>query len=116
MKVEMPFGQGDLDDDRTQEVKPGVGFRMTLPFSHRLSPSQNRRQLGKEVPFIPYRIDSNSGVGTQVVAGDINGDKWDDVIVGNKKGTFVFTHVAEPCDRQKWEAAQPQIEKSATEK
>ena len=62
---------------------------------------------GKKVRFIPYRIDANSGVGTQVVAGDINGDKWDDVIVGNKKGTFVFTHVVEQVDRKKWEAAQP---------
>jgi putative membrane-bound dehydrogenase-like protein len=62
---------------------------------------------GKNVRFIPYRIDANSGVGTQVVAGDINGDKWDDVIVGNKKGTFVFTHVVEQVDRKKWEAAQP---------
>jgi hypothetical protein len=50
---------------------------------------------GNTVRFIPHQIDTNSGVGTQVVAGDINGDMWDDVVVGNKKGTFVFTHVAE---------------------
>jgi hypothetical protein len=68
---------------------------------------------GKKVRFIPYRIDSNSGVGTQVVAGDINGDKLDDVIVGNKKGTFVFTHTAEKVDRRKWEAAQPPLDKTA---
>jgi putative membrane-bound dehydrogenase-like protein len=62
---------------------------------------------GKQIRFIPYRIDGDSGVGTQVVAGDINGDKWDDVIVGNKKGTFVFTHVAQQVDRRTWETAQP---------
>jgi len=59
------------------------------------------------VSFIPHRIDMNSGVGTQVVAGDINGDKWDDIIVGNKKGTFVFTHEVKDVDRATWEAAQP---------
>lgn len=66
---------------------------------------------GKEVHFIPYLIDKNSGVGTQVTVGDINGDKWDDVVVGNKKGTFVFTHEVEPVERAKWEAAQPKAVK-----
>ncbi len=40
--------------------------------------------------FVPFLIDNDSGVGTQVVAGDINGDKLPDIVVGNKKGTFVF--------------------------
>ena len=40
--------------------------------------------------FIPHCIDVDSGVGTQVVAVDLNGDKVPDVIVSNKKGTFVF--------------------------
>jgi hypothetical protein len=40
--------------------------------------------------FIPHLIDTNSGVGTEVVAGDVNGDGRLDIIVGNKKGTFVF--------------------------
>ena len=34
--------------------------------------------------------DSQSGVGTQIVAGDINGDKKPDVVVGNKVGAFVL--------------------------
>ncbi len=46
-------------------------------------------------------------MGTQVTVGDINGDKWDDIVVGNKKGTFVFTHDVEQVDRRKWEGAQP---------
>jgi hypothetical protein len=40
--------------------------------------------------FTPQKIDDNSGVGTQVAAVDLNGDGIADVIVGNKKGTFVF--------------------------
>ncbi len=62
---------------------------------------------GGTVRFIPHRIDANSGVGTQVATGDINGDKRPDIVVGSKKGTFVFIHQVEEVDREKWEAAQP---------
>ena len=41
--------------------------------------------------FIPHIIDDNSGVGTQVMAVDVNGDGKLDVVVGNKKGVFVHT-------------------------
>jgi len=40
--------------------------------------------------FIAHQIDNDSGVGTQVAAADLNHDKTPDVIVGNKKGTFIF--------------------------
>ena len=40
--------------------------------------------------FIPHEIDNDSGVGTQVAATDLNSDNTPDVLVGNKKGTFVF--------------------------
>jgi hypothetical protein len=40
--------------------------------------------------FIPHEIDNDSGVGTQVAATDLNDDGTPDVIVGNKKGTFVL--------------------------
>jgi hypothetical protein len=42
------------------------------------------------VTWIPHLIDADSGVGTQVTAGDINGDGRPDVLVGNKKGAFLF--------------------------
>lgn len=41
--------------------------------------------------FIPHKIDDDSGVGTQVCAtADLNDDGIPDVIVGNKKGCFIF--------------------------
>jgi hypothetical protein len=40
--------------------------------------------------FVPTLIDDASGLGTQVVAADVNGDKVPDVLTASKLGTFVF--------------------------
>jgi hypothetical protein len=45
------------------------------------------------VRFVPHTIDGESGIGTQFVVADVNGDKLPDVVVSNKKGTFVFEQV-----------------------
>jgi hypothetical protein len=42
-----------------------------------------------------------------VVAGDINGDGLPDVVVGNKKGTFVLLHEKKTVSREEWQRAQP---------
>ncbi len=42
--------------------------------------------------FVPHLIDDASGVGTQVVAGDVTGDGLADIVVANKKGAFVMVH------------------------
>jgi hypothetical protein len=65
------------------------------------------RGANQSADFIPYLIDDNSGIGTQVVAGDLNGDKLPDVVVGNKKGTFVHLHQTATVSKQEWEKAQP---------
>jgi hypothetical protein len=43
--------------------------------------------------FTPHEIDKDSGVGTQFTVADINGDGFPDVIVSNKKGTYIFEQV-----------------------
>src|SRR5687768_202810 len=40
--------------------------------------------------FVPKLVDEASGVGTQVTVGEVDGDGKPDIVVGNKKGTFVF--------------------------
>jgi putative membrane-bound dehydrogenase-like protein len=50
----------------------------------------------KRARFVPHRIDADSGVGTQVVCADVNGDGRLDVVVGNKQGTFVHLQSGEP--------------------
>ncbi|MET0216005.1 MAG: FG-GAP repeat protein, partial [Vicinamibacterales bacterium] len=65
------------------------------------------RRPDKTVDFIPYLIDSESGVGTQVVAGDINGDGLLDIVVGNKRGTFVHLHQKKTVTHEEWQKAQP---------
>ncbi|HNQ88841.1 MAG TPA: VCBS repeat-containing protein [Verrucomicrobiota bacterium] len=48
------------------------------------------RGPGNTAEYIPHLIDNNSGVGTQVMAVDVSGDRRPDVVVGNKKGGYVF--------------------------
>ncbi len=45
---------------------------------------------GPKPEFIAHKIDDDSGIGTQFVVGDINGDKLPDIVVANKKGVFVI--------------------------
>ncbi len=49
------------------------------------------KREGGKAKYIPHFIDGDSGVGTQVMATDVNGDGKIDVVVGNKKGVFVHT-------------------------
>jgi hypothetical protein len=43
--------------------------------------------------FVPHLIDNDSGIGTQFVVQDVNGDGLLDIVVSNKKGTFLFEQV-----------------------
>ncbi len=49
-----------------------------------------RRGAGGTATFEPHRIDDASGIGTQLVATDINKDGVPDLVSANKRGAFVF--------------------------
>ncbi|MDF1744047.1 MAG: DUF1080 domain-containing protein [Gimesia sp.] len=62
----------------------------------------------KGVDFLPYQINDQSGVGTQVVVGDVTGDKLPDVVVGNKSGAYLLVHKKVKVDEETWKKAQPE--------
>ncbi|MGJ8634291.1 MAG: FG-GAP repeat domain-containing protein [Luteolibacter sp.] len=47
------------------------------------------RRDGGAAKYVPHLIDADSGVGTQLFVGDVNGDGKPDVFCGNKRGAFV---------------------------
>lgn len=51
---------------------------------------QTKRDGKGGVEFIPHLVDAESGVGTDVQVGDVNGDKLPDIVVGNKAGVYVL--------------------------
>jgi len=60
-----------------------------------------------QAEFVPHLIDDDSGVGTQVTAGFVSNPKYPDIVVGNKKGVFIFKHEVKEVTRAEWEKAQP---------
>lgn len=104
----------DMDGDGVKDIVTGKRF-----WSHGRTGDPDRndkavlywfktaRGADKSVDFIPYLIDDNSGVGVQVVASDMNGDGLPDIVVGNKKGTFVHLHEKKTVSREEWQKAQP---------
>ena len=63
------------------------------------------------VDWIPRQVAAETGVGRQVVVGDINNDKLPDIIVGGMKGAHVLLHEQKTVDDAAWKAAQPQSRK-----
>lgn len=86
----------DIDGDGLQDIVTGKRFwahgpkgdpdPAGTPFLYWF---KHNRADGK-ITWTPHKIDDASGVGTQFAIGDLNGDKRPDIVVGNKKGGFVF--------------------------
>jgi hypothetical protein len=104
----------DMDGDGLKDIVTGKRFwshgRLGDPDRNQAAVSYWFRLVrggGESVEYVPHLIDDASGVGTQVVVGDINGDALPDLVVANKKGTFVLTHERRAVSREEWEKAQP---------
>jgi len=61
------------------------------------------------VDYVPHLIDNDSGVGRQIGVADVNDDTLPDLIIGNKKGTFVFLHQTRTVSGREWNELQPQV-------
>ncbi len=106
----------DMDGDGLKDILTGKRF-----WSHGRTGDPDRNDAAvlywfklargndKSVDFLPHLIDAASGVGTQVVAGDINGDGLPDIVVGNKKGTYVHLHERRSVSKAEWDKAQPKL-------
>jgi hypothetical protein len=88
----------DVDGDGLKDIVTGKRFWAHGP--HGADPEsdepavlywfQLQRPQKGAAQYLPHLIDSDSGVGTQVVAGFLSNKKFPDIIVGNKKGAFLF--------------------------
>jgi hypothetical protein len=105
----------DIDGDGLADIVTGKRFWAHGP--HGGDPDSNepavlywfRLVRGRDgsVDFVPYLIDGDSGVGTQFVTEDVNGDGRPDIEIANKKGTFVFLQQTRKVSRIEWEKSQP---------
>jgi len=60
-----------------------------------------------QAEYVPYLVDNDSGVGTQVTAGFVSNKQYPDIVVGNKKGVFILEHQVKSVSKSDWEKAQP---------
>jgi hypothetical protein len=103
----------DIDGDGLKDIVTGKTYRAhdfadpgarqdPVVYYFRLT-----RQDDSQVEYIPHQIDDDSGIGRQLVSGDLNGDGLLDVVASNKNGTFVFIQTVREASQEEWEKAQP---------
>ena len=106
----------DVDGDGLKDIVTGKCFWAHGPTG---APESNApavlywfklvRRGDGAVDWMPNLIDDDSGVGRQIGLGDLNNDGRPDIVIGNKKGAFVFTNEARVVSRGEWERAQPKV-------
>lgn len=86
---------GDINGDGVPDIV--TGKRWWAHANHDPGSSQpatllwlETQRSGDRVRFVPHVIDNSSGVGTQVMVGDVNGDGLLDIVSGNKRGAYLF--------------------------
>ena len=65
------------------------------------------------VDWVPWVADGESGIGRQLIVGDVNGDQLPDIVAGGMKGCHVLIHQLDKVDQRRWQAAQPKPYTSA---
>jgi hypothetical protein len=73
---------------------PDAGGTPVLYWFKLVRGADDKAEPAARVSYVPHRIDDASGVGTQFAVGDVNGDGRTDVVIGNKRGGFVFLQEA----------------------
>jgi hypothetical protein len=104
----------DMDGDGLKDIVTGKRFWAHGPNK---DPEPNApavlywfklvRGKGGKVDWIPFLIDDDSGVGVQVVARDLNGDSYPDVVVANKKGIFIHLGEAKRVSKKEYQKLLP---------